>query len=87
MDKRIARRRLLVKYLKHVKLLALANEIEAVLQFCTEKTNDKECAYEYEEHMHEAIMETNSSLQYLISMLAAIIVGATILHCRSKFKL
>ena len=77
---------MLVKYLKHVKLMALADEIEAVLQFCTEKTmhlNDEECAHEYGERMHEALIETKS-LQYLISMLAAVIIGAAIFHCRRK---
>ena len=78
---------MLVKYLKHVKLMALADEIEAVLQFCTEKTmhlNDEECAHEYGERIHEALMETKSL--YLTSMLAAIIIGAAIFRCRRKLK-
>ena len=66
----------LVKCLKHSKLMALADEIETVLNFCTEKTlhiDDEECV---QEHMHEARMETKSFLQPLISMFVAVIVGS-----------
>ena len=80
---------MLVKYLKDCKLMALADDIERVLQFCTEKSmhlNDEECAHEFGEHIHEAIME-NKSLQYLISILVPVIVVGTIFRCsRRKLK-
>ena len=78
----------LVKCLKHSKFMALADEIEAVLHFCTEKAlrmDHDEC----QEHIiYETLMETKTLLQKLIPMLAAIIVGAAVIillyHYRSK---
>ena len=74
---------MLVKSLKYAKLTTLADKIEAVLQFCAEKKNDEEREYDYGEHMREAIMETKS-FQYLISMLAVVIVGAAVFCCKCK---
>ena len=82
---------MLVKYLKHAKLMALADEIEFVLQFCTDKTmhmDDEECVHGYREHMHETPMETKSFLQHFgISMLVTVIVGAATFRCRNKLNL
>ena len=84
---------MLVKYLQRAKLMALADEIESVLEFCAEKTmhmDDKECVHEYGEHRHEAPMvEDKSILQHLgISMLVAVIIaGAATFRCRSNLNL
>ena len=81
---------MLVKYLKDCKLITLADDIERVLQFCTEKSmhlNDEECAHEFGEHnIHETIME-NKSLQFLISILLPVIVVGAVFRCsRRKLK-
>ena len=82
---------MLVKYLQRAKLMVLADEIESVLQFCAEKTahvDDDECNHEYGEHKHDMPLETKSTLQYLISMLAAVICivgpGAAIFRYKSE---
>ena len=75
----------LIKYLKHSKFMALADEIEAVLHFCTDMTlrmDHEEC------QGHMILMETKSLirlLQKLAPVLVAVIVGAAviiILYCR-----
>ena len=79
---------MLVKYLKYSELMALADEIESVLQFCAVHVDDEECVHGYGERKHEAPMvETTSFLQLLISMLAAVSVVAAIFRCKSKLNL
>ena len=71
---------MLAKYLRMSKLVALADEIENVLDFCTEHVDNEECA---REHMYEGMSsESKPFLQYLIPMLAPVIVAA-IFHCKS----
>ena len=65
---------MLVKYLRISRLLTLANEIENVLSFCTEHVDNEECA---REQMYEGMsLETKPFLQYLIPMLAPVVVAA-----------
>ena len=75
----------LIKYLKHSKFMTLADEIEAVLHFCTNMTlhmDHEEC----QDHM--ILMETKSLIRLLqkpAPVLVAVIVGAAviiILYCR-----
>ena len=73
----------LIKSLNHSMLVNLADEIEAVLYFCSEKalhTDDEECVQEYR---YKKTMETESFLHQLIPgpIVVAVIVGAAILYC------
>ena len=66
----------LIKYLKHSKFMALADEIEIVLHFCTNVTL----------HMdHEECQDLHIILKKLAPALVAVIVGAAViilLYCR-----
>ena len=85
----------LIKYLKHTKLMVLVDEIESVLQFCTEKTmhvdDDKECVHGHGHggHIREAPVEALFVPQLLISitMLAPVIAVAAFRCCKSKLRI
>ena len=72
----------LIKYLKHSKFMALADEIETVLHFCTNMT----LHMDHEECQDQMILkETKRLLQKLAPALVAVIAGAAIiiiLYCR-----
>ena len=87
----------LVEYLKYAKLMALADEIESILRFCSEKTmhsmGNEECAREYEdckdkaqvqgyrECKYEALTETKYLLQYFFLSLTIVIISIGAATC------
>ena len=81
----------LVEYLQYAKLMALADEIESILRFCSEKTMDNiECACGYGDCKDEAQVQgygeckyeaPTELLQYLFLSLTTVIISIGAAAC------